>query len=69
MPKPSRTYLLIEERLGTDLAQYAADRRRDGATWAEISFDLGTRTKVIVTSETLRIWFAETEAARKGKTA
>lgn len=59
MTNPSRTYLLIEERLGESLSDYIAGNRERGLSWNAIARELHDRTKVGVTSETLRIWFFE----------
>ncbi|MGH3498212.1 MAG: hypothetical protein ACRDP1_12255 [Nocardioidaceae bacterium] len=69
MSRPSKAYLLIEERLGEDLAQHVAQMRGAGHSWAEVGFELAQRTNVVVTAESLRIWFAGTPAARKGSNA
>lgn len=59
MNNPTRTYLLIEERLDTDLLGFVERKRIDGASWNRIAVELNELTKVLVTSETLRIWFCQ----------
>lgn len=66
MTNPSRTYLLVEERLGSDLRKHVAKLRRAGESWNSIAHDLSDRTEVVITDETLRIWF---RAMPKGATA
>lgn len=63
MTNPSRTYLLLEERLGEPLAGYVEASRAGGLSWNAIARDLHERTKVGVTSETLRIWFFDSAKA------
>lgn len=57
MSNVSRTYLLIQERLGSDLAEFATEARRNGGSWHSIAFDLSNRTGVLVTPQTLGNWF------------
>jgi hypothetical protein len=58
----SHAAALIAERLGSDLATYVAGKRSDGASWHRIALDLYETTGVLVTDETVRRWFRETEA-------
>lgn len=58
MANRTRTYELLEERLGKNLARYVAAARKAGKSWNAIALELHGETKVAVTSETLRIWFA-----------
>lgn len=57
MANPTRTYLLLEERLGSPLARYVRGRRLDGRSWDAIALDLHTDTQIPVTGESLRAWF------------
>lgn len=57
MNKPTRTYLLIEERLGKNLRRYVSRCWHQGGSWNSIARDLNAKTEVAVTSETLRLWF------------
>lgn len=57
MPNRTRTYLLVEERLGKSLARTVSAARRNGKSWNAIARDLHEQTQVAVTSETLRLWF------------
>lgn len=59
---PSRTYLLIEERLNGALLDYVTAARDAGKSWHIIAVELHVATNVTVTSETLRIWFHDLEA-------
>lgn len=59
MAKRTRTYLLLEERLGEPLDAYVRDKRADGESVAAIVFDLATRTGERVTDSTLRNWFPD----------
>lgn len=65
---PSRTFLLVEEKLGSSLRQRVMKMRgsdpRPKHSWAQIAHELGTETGVFVTSETLRIWFHDDERKR-----
>jgi hypothetical protein len=62
MPPRSARYLLIQVRLGRDLAQYV-EARRPGDGWRAIAADLSQVTGISVSHETLRAWFAESESA------
>lgn len=68
MPKKSRTYLLIEERLGRPLHKHVLKARgtqpRASTSWERIAADLSEKTGVHVTSETLRLWFYDAEQQR-----
>lgn len=66
MSNVTRTYLLIEERLGSDLAEYAANARRNGDSWHAVAHDLSNRTGVLVTPQTLSNWFP---ALKRGEAA
>lgn len=57
MSNPSRTYLLLQDRLGSDLEKHVSELRQGGESWHAIANDLGNRTSVLVTPETLRLWF------------
>ena len=68
MTNRSRTYLLIEERLGTPLDRLVMRARgtepRPKTSWSQIALLLHQKTGVYVSNETLRIWFIELEARR-----
>ncbi len=57
MANRTRTYLLVEERLGKSLSRYVSAARRNKKSWNAIARDLHEQTQVAVTSETLRLWF------------
>ena len=60
----SPLYELIESRINGDLAEFVKARRpitQTWLTWPEIAAEIARTTGVIVTDETLRRWFAETE--------
>lgn len=57
MSNRTRTYLLIEERLGRSLGRYVAAARRNDKSWNAIAREIHEKTQVAVTSETLRTWF------------
>lgn len=57
MSTTSRTYLLIEERLDSTLADFVDRARASGDSWNTIARNLLAATSVSVTSETLRMWF------------
>lgn len=67
MSKPTRTFLLVQERLGKNLSQYVARRWNAGASWNEIARDLYSETNVGITSETLRIWFPNLRPQNRAK--
>lgn len=71
MSNRTRTYLLIEERLGRPLARYVSNARgaeaRPKTSWHQIALSIHSATGVAVTSETLRTWFAEAERERISK--
>jgi hypothetical protein len=71
MTNRSRTYLLIEERLGTPLDRLVMKARgtepRPKTSWSQIALLLHQKTGVYVSNETLRIWFIELEARRLAK--
>lgn len=57
MTNPSRTYLLIEDRLGEPLLDFVLALRARKTSWAAIAREIDKRTDVAITPETLRIWF------------
>jgi len=71
MSNRSRTYLLIEERLDTPLDRVVMRARgtepRPKTSWNQIAHALHEKTGVLVTSETLRIWFIDLDARRIAK--
>jgi len=56
---PTATYQLIEARLGKDLRRYVAARRRGGRSWPAIALSLHDATGMVVSSESLRLWFRD----------
>lgn len=57
---PTRLYGLIEERLdGTTLADFIASRRQRCVSWRRIAHELSEQTGVAVSSEAVRLWFAD----------
>lgn len=58
MPMPSQLYRLIEERLDTSLDEYVA-AHKDLLSWRAMSRDLTARTGIVVSSETLRLWYVD----------
>lgn len=67
MPEQTAAYLLVEDRLGTDLAPWVADLRDGGASWNTIALEVLKCTGVTVTSETLRNWFGAAHPGRAGR--
>lgn len=59
MSNRSHTYLLVEARLGKNLARHVAARRAANDSWNAIALDLHTRTEIAVTGQTLRNWFPD----------
>lgn len=60
----SHSYLLIEARLGQPLEERVTEAREQGLSWTRIAFDIYKDTDVLVTTVTLRNWFAtKTNAA------
>lgn len=57
MSNRTRTYLLVEERLGKSLSRYVSAARRNKKSWNAIAREINEQTQVAVTSETLRLWF------------
>lgn len=60
---PTPTYLLVQDRLGTNLDQHIAARRAEGESWTSIAYEIRDITGMSVTGETLRSWHAATTAA------
>lgn len=57
---PTRLYGLIEERLdGITLADFIASRRQRYVSWRRIARELSEQTGVAVSSEAVRLWFAD----------
>lgn len=71
MSNRTRTYLLVEERLGRPLARHVMKLRgtelRAATSWDQIAHQLATDTGINVTSETLRLWFFDDEQKRKAR--
>lgn len=65
MSKPTRTRLLLEERISGDLAAHIRPMRRRGDSWHVISIALAQQTGIAVTPETLRGWFATDKTMRR----
>ena len=55
----SASYLLTEDRLGSDLDAFVRAARCDGATWRSITDQLVERTSVKLNAETVRSWFPQ----------
>jgi len=54
---------LIDIRLGGRLDQLVEDRRQAGASWRRIAHEISKASKVSISFETLRDWFADLERA------
>jgi hypothetical protein len=54
-------YQLIEMRMGVKLVDYVGLRRGEGASWETIARDVVAASGQVLTSETLRLWFVESE--------
>lgn len=54
---PTRTYLLLEERIGEPLNGYVRNLRTEGKSWNAVALALYDATGIPVTSQTLRNWF------------
>lgn len=52
---------LIDIRLGGGLDRIVQDRRRAGASWREIAAEISKASKISISFETLRDWFADLE--------
>lgn len=63
MPNRSPKYLLVEERLGCDLADFLSRRRAEKVTFERIARELWTETDVDVTSQTIANWCADLSPA------
>lgn len=63
MAQKTRSYLLVEERLGRPLDEYVAEKRAEKASWVTICHDIAQTTDVRLTPETLRVWFSGHEFA------
>lgn len=57
------TALLIEHKLGRDLDEYVTELQGRDLGWRRIAEQVRQDTGVIVSHESLRTWFAKTEAA------
>jgi hypothetical protein len=55
-------YLLLQLRLGRDLSAYVAEARKAERDWRSIAADLRALTGLDISHETLRVWFADSEA-------
>ena len=55
--------LLIEERIGCDLAAFVHDLRQDGAPWTVIASRIERLTGVTITHQTLINWFGDSVSA------
>lgn len=56
------TATLIADRLGDDLPPWVHSRRADGKSWHRIAIELYELTGVLVTGETVRLWFRQDAA-------
>lgn len=59
MPQRTPKYLLIQERLGRDLADHLAECRRDGVSYERIARDLWRATDVEITAQSVQTWCAD----------
>jgi hypothetical protein len=69
MSNRSRTYLLLEERLGRQLDKRVMKARAAGQSWNQIARELDYDTHVPVTAETVRLWFDDADKARIARNA
>jgi len=67
MSNRSRTYLLIEERLGRPLDKRVMKARAAGQSWNQIARELDYDTHVPVTSASVANWFDAEDKARIAK--
>jgi hypothetical protein len=67
MNNQSRTFQLIEMKLGRPLVDHAREMRQRGASWHSITLDLANRTDVAVTPETLRLWLVNEPGMARGR--
>lgn len=63
---PTRTYLLIEERLGEPLSAFVLGLRADERSWYYIARKLRERTGVSISYEAVRQWFADSATVPPG---
>lgn len=59
-------YQLIEERLGEPLADFVSTRRPMWS-WRQLAAEIHKTTETSVSWESLRTWFAETDAAERSE--
>lgn len=69
MANRTRTYLLLEERLGKSLSRVVSAGRRNSKSWNAIARELHEQTQVAVTSETLRLWFHDLKKGEESEDA
>lgn len=55
--------MLVELRLGGDLAGYLQRARDDGQSWRKIAADVSRRTGMKVSHESMREWHKRTSTA------
>lgn len=67
MSKQTRTYLLIEERLGRPLDKRVLKARAAGQSWNQIARELDYDTHVPVTAASVANWFDDADKARIAK--
>jgi len=60
--RQTTAYQLLQVRLGRDLAEWVAAKRKDGESWRAIASDATAITGLPVSHETFRAWFAEDAA-------
>lgn len=65
----SRSYQLVEDRLGRDLEDWVGEQRQRSNSWHAIAVELAAKTAVTVTPETLRQWFGSTFPGRSNAKA
>jgi hypothetical protein len=64
-PKQTRSYQLIEARLGQPLAEHVASRRETGVSWEQIARELDKTTGVPISGQAVRTWFGSKTKAEK----
>lgn len=62
--KPTPTYLLLEQILGSPLRDFVLGMRDDERSWPYIARKLSERTGHQIGGEALRKWFLDADAER-----
>ena len=63
MPPETHLQELVAARLGCDLTKYVSSRRAQEIGWRTIAADIRRDSNMVVSYETLRSWFATSDAA------